>query len=58
MSAVSRTDLFQAFVSLMVTLLLMGAALFSRKARQKGVDARDKRGHDAGEVIQSHRNPL
>jgi hypothetical protein len=42
----------------MVTLLLMGAALFSRKARQKGVDARDKRGHDAGEVIQSHRNPL
>jgi hypothetical protein len=28
MSAVSRTDLFQAFVSLMVTLLLMGAALF------------------------------
>jgi hypothetical protein len=32
--------------------------VFSPKARKKGVDARDKRGHDAGEVIQSHRNPL
>jgi len=31
---------------------------FSLKARKKGVDARDKRGHDAGEVIQSYRNPL
>jgi hypothetical protein len=31
---------------------------FWLKARKKDVDARDKRGHDAGEVIPSHQNPL
>ena len=31
---------------------------FQLKLRKKDVDARDKRGHDAGEVIQSHRNAL
>jgi hypothetical protein len=28
------------------------------KYRKKGVDARDKRGHDAGEVMRSHWNAL
>jgi hypothetical protein len=28
------------------------------RCRKKDVDARDKRGHDAGEVIRSHRNAL
>jgi hypothetical protein len=30
---------------------------FWLKARKKDVDARDKRGHDGGEVIRSRRNP-
>ena len=32
------------------------SGLLSR--RKKDVDARDKRGHDGGEVIRSHREPL
>jgi len=30
----------------------------SLKARKKDVDARDKRGHDDGEALSSHRNAL
>jgi hypothetical protein len=30
----------------------------SLKGRKKDMDARDKRGHDGGEVIRSHRNAL
>jgi hypothetical protein len=32
--------------------------VFWLKARKKDVDARDKRGHDGGEVIRSHRDLL
>jgi hypothetical protein len=32
--------------------------VFLAKDRKKGVDARDKRGHDGGEVIRSYRNAL
>jgi hypothetical protein len=30
--------------------------VFLAESAQEGVDARDKRGHDAGEVIRSHRS--
>jgi hypothetical protein len=32
--------------------------VFRLRLRKKDVDARDKRGHDAGKVIRSHRNML
>jgi hypothetical protein len=32
--------------------------VFLAETRKKDVDARDERGHDAGEVIRSHRNAL
>jgi hypothetical protein len=32
--------------------------VFLAEDRRKDVDARDKRGHDGGEVIRSHRNAL
>jgi hypothetical protein len=32
--------------------------VFLLKVRKKDVDARDKRGHDAGEVVRFHRNAL
>jgi hypothetical protein len=44
------------FSGVMVGLVPAIHALLAELGK-KDVDARDKRGHDGGEVIRSHRNP-
>jgi hypothetical protein len=56
--ATAVPDHIEPFIRIMAGLVPAIHVFLPRRLARKGVDARDKRGHDAGEVIQSHRNPL
>jgi hypothetical protein len=53
-----RFDYVECFLGVMAGLVPAIHVLLAEAPARKTVDARDKRGHDDGEVVQSHRELL
>jgi hypothetical protein len=53
-----RFDYVECFLGVMAGLVPAIHVLLAEAPARKTVDARDKRGHDDGEVVRSHRELL